>query len=208
VDLFRKVLWNKSHLRSQEISSSVQVHRSAAAARSTHRHCTDIPAVQFGSVGIVAVVVGTARPQLNWHKSAGGTRADRNTRRSSQLCLASLDKAKISEEQEAFSNAGKPSSALSQSVGSYVYALQTSHSLHGSSLIMCLASAQESVSARIHSANQHESAEGERNHSTPPEGFFLWSLNKCSSTRQRKVDQYVCIASEETFIMCPFTCLL
>ena len=90
MDLFRKVLWSNSHLCCLEISSSV--HRSAAAARSTHKHFMDTPAVQFSRVRIANrnqqqwhYLAETARPQP-WLKSAGGT--NRNTRRSSQLCLS------------------------------------------------------------------------------------------------------------------------
>ena len=38
--------------------------------------------------------------------------------------------------------------------------------------------------------------------------FCLWSHDKCSSTMQCKVSQYMCVVSKESFITCPFTCLL
>ena len=38
--------------------------------------------------------------------------------------------------------------------------------------------------------------------------FSLWSPDKCSSTRQRKADQYMHVVSEESFITCPFLCFL
>jgi hypothetical protein len=38
--------------------------------------------------------------------------------------------------------------------------------------------------------------------------FSLWSPDKWSSTMQCKVDQYIRVVSKESFIMCPFTCLL
>ena len=52
------LLWSKSHLCCQEISSSV--HRSAAAAQSTHKYFMDIPAVQSG-VGRAAAVAQSSR---------------------------------------------------------------------------------------------------------------------------------------------------
>jgi hypothetical protein len=49
------VLWSKSHLLCQEISSSL--HRSQQwQLDSLKKHFTDIPAVQFSSVGIATVV--------------------------------------------------------------------------------------------------------------------------------------------------------
>ena len=39
-------------------------------------------------------------------------------------------------------------------------------------------------------------------------GFSLWSPDKCSSTTKCKVNQYMCVVSKESFITCPFTCLL
>jgi hypothetical protein len=44
------VLWSNSYLCCLEISNSV--HRLTVAAPSTHKHFTDIPAVQFSRVGI------------------------------------------------------------------------------------------------------------------------------------------------------------
>jgi hypothetical protein len=89
VDLFRKVLWSNSCLCCLEIGSSV--HRSAAAAPSTHKHFTDTPAVQFSRVGIASTnqqqwhgLTETARSRP-WHKSAGGTQRDT---RSFQLHLS------------------------------------------------------------------------------------------------------------------------
>jgi hypothetical protein len=93
VDLFRKVVWSNSYLSCLEISSSVC--RSGAADLSTQTHFTDIPEVQFSRVRIANKnqqwwhkLAGTARPQTNQHKSAGGTRANRNDRRRSELCLS------------------------------------------------------------------------------------------------------------------------
>ena len=61
----------QSPLHCQEIGRSV--HRSAAAAPSTHKHFTDTPAVQFGRVGLATAVTHlaeTARLQPQ-PKSAG-----------------------------------------------------------------------------------------------------------------------------------------
>ena len=82
MDLFRKVLWSNSHLCCLETSSSV--HRSASTARSTGKHFTDTPAVQFGRVGIATAV---SRPSRDSQASAC-----RNTRRRSQLCLSQESK--------------------------------------------------------------------------------------------------------------------
>ena len=38
--------------------------------------------------------------------------------------------------------------------------------------------------------------------------FSLWNPDKCHSTMQCKADQYSCVVSKESFIMCPFTYLL
>ena len=75
---------------------------------------------------------------------------------------------------------------------------------------MSLASACASVSADITlpislSLQKHQEAVA---HHQKVFGAFLWSPNKCSSTTQCKADQYMCAISKESFIMCPFTCLL
>ena len=64
-----------------------------------------------------------------------------------------------------------------------------------------------------YSANQPESLEVARNCSTPPEDFFLlwfslWSPDKCSSTMQCKMDQYMHVVKKESFVMCAFEYLL
>lgn len=89
-DLFRKVLWSKSHLCCLEIGSSV--YRSAAAARST---------LKFSRVGLANTnqqpwyyLAETARSQP-WLESAGGTR--RNAGREVLSC-ASLREGKISKD--------------------------------------------------------------------------------------------------------------
>jgi hypothetical protein len=83
------VLLIKSHLHCQESSSCVP--RSAVAAWSTCRHFTDIPAVQFTSVRIAAVVAQPRRnnqPQPNWHELAGEILTSRDNRRSSCMSLS------------------------------------------------------------------------------------------------------------------------
>ena len=89
VGLFRN--GNKSNLHCQEINL---LHRSASAARFTCKHFPDTQAVQFSRVRIVNTnqqwwhdLAATARLPSNRHKSAGGTRANRNVRKSSWLCL-------------------------------------------------------------------------------------------------------------------------
>ena len=65
---------------------------SAGATQSTCKHFMDMPAVHFDRVGIVNMnsqwwhyLAETARPQTLL-ESAGGTRANRNARKSSWLC--------------------------------------------------------------------------------------------------------------------------
>jgi hypothetical protein len=96
VNLSRKFLWSSSCLCCLEIGSSV--HRLAMAAQSTHKHFMDISAVKLGGVQIANMnqhqwhyLAETARPQPP-HRSAGGTRANRNTRKSSQLCFSQQSK--------------------------------------------------------------------------------------------------------------------
>ena len=66
------VLWSNSHLRCQEISSSVP--RSVVAAQTTHKHFTDTPEVQFSSVRIAAVV---EKPSRNGQPSAESAQVSR-----------------------------------------------------------------------------------------------------------------------------------
>jgi hypothetical protein len=86
-------LRNKFYLCCQAIQSSV--HRSQQRQlRSTHKHFTGRPAVQFGRAGIANT------NQQQWHdlaetvrpwprlKSAGRTRVNKNTRESSRLFLS------------------------------------------------------------------------------------------------------------------------
>jgi hypothetical protein len=68
------VLWSKSLLHCQEVSSSV--HRSAVAAWSTCKHFTHIPAVRFSNVVIAAVVAWPSRNSQTLVKSAGVSRWD------------------------------------------------------------------------------------------------------------------------------------
>ena len=142
MDLFRKVLWSNSHLCCLEISSSV--HRSAVAARSTHKHFMDTPAVQFGRVRIANMnqqwwhyLAETARPQPQL-ESAGGT--NRNTRRSSQLCLSqgSKDQQRLETNKHCTASCTSKPSSVSVTLWSPIYTLQTSCVLHGSCLSTCI----------------------------------------------------------------------
>ena len=79
------VLWSNSHLYCLKIGSSL--HRSAAAAPSTHKHFMDAPAVQFSGVRIANMnhqwwnyLAETTR-----QASAGGTW---RVAKSSQLCIS------------------------------------------------------------------------------------------------------------------------
>ena len=119
------VLKSKSHLNCQEISTSV--HRSLAAARSTCKFFMDTTAVQFSSVRIAAVVAWPSRNSQASTKLSRVSRTNRNETK--KRCYKQ---------------------ALSQSVESYLYSLQTSLVLHGSCLIMCLASACDSVLVKCH----------------------------------------------------------
>ena len=145
MDLFRKVLWSNSHLCCLEISSSV--HRSAVAARSTHKHFTDTPAVQFSRIWISNMnqqrwhyLAETARPQPQ-HKSAGGTRRD--TRRSSQLCLSqgSEDQQRCETHKHCTASCTSKPSSVSVTLWSPIYTLQTSRVLHVPCLSTCMQSA-------------------------------------------------------------------
>jgi len=69
------LLWSKSHLDCQELSSLV--HRSAVAAWSAHKHFEGIPAVQFGSVRIAAVVAQPSRNSQAWARLAWANRKDK-----------------------------------------------------------------------------------------------------------------------------------
>ena len=75
----------------------------STAAQYIHNHFTNIPTVQFHSARIANRIqqqwhdlAETARPHVNWHGSAGGTRTTRDTRRNSLPC--SLKEAKIRED--------------------------------------------------------------------------------------------------------------
>ena len=206
VDLFRNCLFvclfvlSNSHLCCLEIDCSV--HRSTVAARSTPRHHTDTPAVQFSNAKIAHTnqqwwrhIAETARPQP-WHKSARGTRKD--ARRSSQLsffqwsedlwrwetskcctaiCTSKLSSVNVTVHRLLFIlplNIKCPPQVLPQ----HVYYL---------SMWVCL--------SWHHSANQPESSEAARNREHTTRRFLvcfpLWSPNKWSSTMQCKADQYI-----------------
>ena len=145
MNLFRKVLWSNSCLCCLEINSSVQ--RSAVAAQSIHKHFTDTWAVRF-SCSVRIATAETARPQPQL-KAAG--RNNRNTRRSSQLCLSGKQRsAKRRQETHHHCSAPAPAShSVSVIPCSLTYTLQTSHVLQVSRLSLCLVSACASVTADI-----------------------------------------------------------
>ena len=97
----------------------------------------------------------------------------------------------------------KPSS-LSVTPWSPIYSLQTSYVL----CVHCLSTALPSAQV----FNKPKFCEVARNCSKPPEIFLvhlsLWCPEKWSSTLQCKADQYMHVVSKESFIICPFTCLL
>jgi hypothetical protein len=76
---------------------------------------------------------------------------------------------------------------------------------------LCLASARASDSADVTlsiSPSPRKQQVTAAHHSKLFRSFFLWSTDKWSSTIQCKVDRYMCVVSDESFIMCPFTYLL
>ena len=178
----------------------------------------DTPAVQFCRVGLTNTNqqwwhdrAETARPQLNGHESAGGT--SRNTRRSSQLCFSQGREDQWRQDTHKHCTASctsKPSS-VSVILWSPIYTLQTSCVLHVSCLNMCLSLAQASVSADITlpiSPNPQKRQETAAHHQKFFGAFLSMESCQCISTMQCKVDQYMCVISKESFIMCLFTCLL
>ena len=139
------VLWSKSHLHCQEVSSSF--HRSD---RFTGKHFMDIPVVQFYRVGITAGVT-TQKEQLCLNLiSVSQQKGPEQTGMPGEvLACASLREAKNTEDMRLTSIAqlALPESPklFSQSVKSYVYLLQTSHVLHGSCLLLCVMPQQVSL---------------------------------------------------------------
>ena len=90
------VLWSKSYLCCQEIGNSV--HRKQSSSLIHSQHFMDTPAIQFGRVGIAKTnqqlwhyLLEAARPQP-LHKSAGGTRANRNSMKRFWLCFSQQSK--------------------------------------------------------------------------------------------------------------------
>ena len=61
----------------------------------------------------------TARPQLNWHKSAGGIRTSRDTRRSSPLCLSQWNEDQWTLKTKKSCRASSKSKHLSQFIESF-----------------------------------------------------------------------------------------
>jgi hypothetical protein len=156
------------------------------------------------------------------------------------LHCAFLIKVKVSEDERPtrFAWLAVPASHVqppSLSVQTYLYSLKTSHGFHKSCLTTCLASACESVLAKLHesvsaditlpiSLSPWKWQEAAAHHQffvvvvvvvllfcfvfVFLVRFSLWSPDKWSSTVQCKVDQYMRVLNKEVFIMCPFTCLL
>jgi hypothetical protein len=146
----------------------------------------------------------TARPQP-WHESSGETW--RKARKSSWLCLnqGSKDQGRLETHKCCTANSiSKPGSA-SVTVESCLHSLQTSRALHTS----CLSTSTVSADILCPSAGVWGSSK-KLQHTTRSflVHFCLWSSDKCSSTMQRKVDQHLRVVSKESFITCPFTCLL
>ena len=131
-------------------------------------------------------------------ESAGGT--SRNSRRRSQLCLSqrSKDQQRLETNKHCTASCTSKPSSVSVTPWSPIYTLQTSCVLHVPCLSMCIQSARV-----LGSGNKLQ-------HSTRSVlvHFCLWRPNKCSSTTQYKVEQYVHVISKESFILCPFPCLL
>ena len=132
---------------------------------------------------------------MNQHKSAGGTRTNSNTRKSSQLCISQESKDQQRwETNKHLAMQASQAQPLSLSSKSYLHSLQTSHVLHGSCLSMW------DWLSRLHvyqltsfcqSAWVHEI--GKKLHHTIRSFlvyFLLWSPNKWSSTTKCKADQY------------------
>ena len=115
--------------------------KSAVAAQSAHKHCENLSAVNFSSVGIAN------RNQQQWHNLAETARPQPNQLNTSQqkepgppgtpgevLCHASLNKVKISEDSRPRSLAklAMHASLHHCPFESYLYSLQTPCVLHRS----------------------------------------------------------------------------
>lgn len=107
-------------------------------------------------------------------------------------------------DQQALHSLAQPLSLSGESF----YSLQTSRVLHGPCLSMGLTLTM-SLSQLTSVCHQPESEEGTRSRSTPPEGLRFFSLNGdlTNAAQPYKVDPSVCVCNE-SFIMCPFMCLL
>ena len=130
------VLWSKFHLHYQEISSSV--HRSAAPARSTCKHFTDTPAVQFSRVGIanmnLSAVAWPSRGSPASVELAGVSRRDQDQQGPQEKFLvvplsASKDQRRCKTEK--CCTASSTSKPFLQSIESFLYSLHISLSFTG-----------------------------------------------------------------------------
>ena len=142
MDLFRKGFLEQLLVvfsRNQQLSSQV-----ATAALSTHKHFTGISVVQFDNVRIANTnqqqcyyLAEAAMPQPR-HQSTGGARANRNTRKSSQLYLSQLNEDQRRSTSAPQLTERKPSSASLIFHPDLFISLQTSRVLHGSCFSMCM----------------------------------------------------------------------
>ena len=163
MDLFRKVLWRNSCLCCLEICSSV--HRLAAAARSTRKHFTDTPAVQFSRVRLATVVTQPSRDSQA-SALAQVSRRDQQGTPGEVLGCVSAQEAKISKDviPTSVAQIAVPASqALSPSISGVLF-IPSKHHVPSTRLASALAS------------NHPKSLEATRNCSTPPEVFGCISL--------------------------------
>ena len=104
----------------------------------------NIPAVQFSSVRIAAVMAGSSRNSQASTKSAGVSRRDQDhTGKPEVLCHAFLNDWRLKSKKPC--KASSTSKPLSQATGSYLYSRQTACVLHG----FKTDSAHECVSAKL-----------------------------------------------------------
>jgi hypothetical protein len=159
----------------------------------------DTLAVQFGRVGIATnqqrchylAETGWHQP---CHKSAGATKANRNTRKISLLCLSQWRSVKT-RDQEEFSYASKTSSTFI-TFHQVLFILPPNITCPPQ---VCL--------SWHHSTNQPESTEVARNCSVSFWCISFYGVTTNSSAMHCKANQYMCVLSEESFTMCPFMCL-
>ena len=131
------------------------------------------------------------------------------------LCCASLNEVKISEDVRPTSIAQlavPASQALSPSLCGVLF-IPSKHHVSSMGLTSPRVLPQHVCLSQLISLCQSVQVHGSSKklqHTTRSflVHFSLWSPDKCSSTTQCKADQYMCVVSKESFITCPFTCLL